>query len=106
MTMLTLKTGLVGLLGVVVAVMMMGSVVVDAQVDADQVTYLPFLNGTLWPQWSGYATVNETHGRALHYWFVQSQSSDPTSDPVVLWYVLLSIPSVTSFHHSFKKHEG
>lgn len=56
----------------------------ESQPAGDQITSLPFFNGTLWPQWSGYATVNASHGRALHYWFVQSQN-DPENDPVVLW---------------------
>jgi serine carboxypeptidase-like clade 1 len=51
---------------------------------ADRITALPGFNGPLGKQYSGYIVVNETAGRALHYWFVESQR-DPKRDPVVLW---------------------
>ncbi|KAL7104758.1 hypothetical protein ACP275_07G002600 [Erythranthe tilingii] len=35
-------------------------------------------------QFSGYITVNESHGRALFYWFFQSQSQ-PINKPLLLW---------------------
>ncbi|MCD7464211.1 Serine carboxypeptidase-like 26 [Datura stramonium] len=35
-------------------------------------------------QFSGYITVNKTHGRALFYWFFQSQS-DSSKKPLLLW---------------------
>eukprot|EP01090_Pellita_catalonica_P021974 TRINITY_DN8373_c0_g2_i1.p1 TRINITY_DN8373_c0_g2~~TRINITY_DN8373_c0_g2_i1.p1 ORF type:complete len:478 (-),score=46.60 TRINITY_DN8373_c0_g2_i1:69-1502(-) len=35
-------------------------------------------------QYAGYKTVDEEHGRALFYWFAESQST-PEFDPVVLW---------------------
>ncbi|GFQ02239.1 serine carboxypeptidase-like 33 [Phtheirospermum japonicum] len=35
-------------------------------------------------QFSGYITVNEAHGRALFYWFFESQSQ-PTNKPLLLW---------------------
>ena len=35
-------------------------------------------------QYSGYITVNQNAGRALFYWFAESQRN-PSSDPVVLW---------------------
>jgi serine carboxypeptidase-like clade 1 len=53
------------------------------QPEGDRITSLPLFNGTLWTQYSGYAVVNATHGRALHYWFVSSQSETPEDDPVV-----------------------
>lgn len=34
--------------------------------------------------WSGYITVNETAGRALFFWFVES-ANDPVNDPLVYW---------------------
>jgi len=34
--------------------------------------------------YSGYLTVNESHGRNMFYWFVESQSK-PSVDPLVLW---------------------
>jgi hypothetical protein len=36
-------------------------------------------------QYAGYITVDEVNGRALFYWFVESQS-DPTTDPLVVWF--------------------
>jgi len=35
-------------------------------------------------QYSGYITVNQTNGRNLFYWFVESEN-DPSSDPLVVW---------------------
>ena len=35
-------------------------------------------------QYSGYITIDETHGRNLFYWFLESQGN-PDQDPVVLW---------------------
>ncbi|KAI4971105.1 hypothetical protein ZWY2020_002019 [Hordeum vulgare] len=35
-------------------------------------------------QFSGYVTVNETHGRALFYWFFEA-THDVSSKPLVLW---------------------
>ena len=35
-------------------------------------------------QYSGYITVNETLGKKLYYWFVESQDN-PAKDPVLLW---------------------
>jgi serine carboxypeptidase-like clade II len=35
-------------------------------------------------QFAGYVTVNETHGRALFYWFFEA-SHDVKDKPVVLW---------------------
>eukprot|EP01102_Stenamoeba_stenopodia_P003171 TRINITY_DN1310_c0_g1_i3.p1 TRINITY_DN1310_c0_g1~~TRINITY_DN1310_c0_g1_i3.p1 ORF type:complete len:484 (+),score=131.09 TRINITY_DN1310_c0_g1_i3:48-1454(+) len=58
---------------------------VSSQPSGDLVTDLPNLSGTLWEQYSGYAVVNASHGRALHYWFFYSQSGTPEDDPVVLW---------------------
>lgn len=35
-------------------------------------------------QFSGYITVNQSHGRALFYWFFEAQS-DPANKPLLLW---------------------
>lgn len=49
------------------------------------ITSLPGFNGTFpSKQYSGYINVNETNGRFLHYWFVESENN-PATDPVVLW---------------------
>jgi serine carboxypeptidase-like clade 2 len=34
-------------------------------------------------QYAGYLTVNQTNGRALFYWFVESQGN-PSTDPLVV----------------------
>jgi carboxypeptidase C (cathepsin A) len=39
---------------------------------------------TIFHQFSGYFTVNETNGRYIHYLFAESQN-DPENDPVVFW---------------------
>ena len=35
-------------------------------------------------QFSGYVTVNESHGRSLFYWLTESSSS-PKNKPLLLW---------------------
>ena len=35
-------------------------------------------------QFSGYVTVNQTHGRALFYWFFEA-THDVSNKPLVLW---------------------
>jgi len=61
------------------------SLVIITIVYAGKITNLPGLTFTpTFNQYAGYITVNATHGRALHYWFVESQN-DPTTDPLVLW---------------------
>lgn len=41
-------------------------------------------SSTAFNQYAGYVTVDESHGRNLFYWFVESQSN-PSTDPLVLW---------------------
>lgn len=36
-------------------------------------------------QYAGYITVNQSHGRALFYWFFESQHPYPYTRPLVLW---------------------
>lgn len=36
-------------------------------------------------QYSGYITVNASAGRALFYWFVEADSSNPDTKPLILW---------------------
>lgn len=56
-----------------------------AAADPGRITDLPGANFTIsFDQFSGFATVNETHGRKLFYWFATSQR-DPKTDPLVLW---------------------
>lgn len=51
----------------------------DKIIDLPGLAYDPGFN-----QFSGYLTVNEDHGRKIHYWYVESQG-DPSKDPVVFW---------------------
>ncbi|KAK9756278.1 hypothetical protein RND81_01G086400 [Saponaria officinalis] len=59
------------------------------------VTQLPGFNG-IFPSkhYSGYVTIDESHGRKLFYYFVESERS-PAKDPVVLW--LNGGPGCSSF---------
>ncbi|XP_060173991.1 serine carboxypeptidase-like 26 isoform X1 [Lycium barbarum] len=51
----------------------------------DKVTKLPGQpNSPQVSQYSGYITVNKTHGRALFYWFFQSQF-ESSKKPLLLW---------------------
>jgi serine carboxypeptidase-like clade II len=51
----------------------------------DEITNLPGLTQKInFKQYAGYITVDESHGRDLFYWYVESQRS-PKTDPVVLW---------------------
>jgi len=55
-----------------------------AQQAADRVAGLPGQPPVGFAQYAGYVTVNETHGRALFYWFFEATSS-PDKKPLVLW---------------------
>ena len=51
----------------------------DLVMDLPGLTYDPGFK-----QFSGYLTVDEHHGRKIHYWYIESQGS-PSDDPVVFW---------------------
>ncbi|GAQ88391.1 serine carboxypeptidase [Klebsormidium nitens] len=51
---------------------------------ADLIESLPGTPDLPFRQYSGYITVNETHGRALFYWFVEA-TEEPLQKPVTLW---------------------
>ncbi|XP_019647840.1 PREDICTED: putative serine carboxypeptidase-like 23 [Branchiostoma belcheri] len=69
--------------------------------DSDKIESLPGLNATLpFSQYAGYITVNQSHGRRLFYWFVESQN-DPARDPLVLW--LNGGPGCSSFNGLFEE---
>ncbi|CAA7023459.1 unnamed protein product [Microthlaspi erraticum] len=51
---------------------------------ADLVTELPGQPPVKFRQYAGYVTVNETHGRALFYWFFEA-THNPSKKPLLLW---------------------
>lgn len=57
---------------------------VSAQQEADRVIKLPGQPEVKFKQYAGYVTVNESHGRALFYWFFEA-SSNPEEKPLLLW---------------------
>ncbi|KAG6549931.1 hypothetical protein Mapa_008442 [Marchantia paleacea] len=67
---------------------------VSAAPEADLVTKLPGLPSLGFKIYSGYVTVDEQHGRALFYYFVEAQK-DPESKPLTLW--LNGGPGCSSF---------
>ncbi|GJU67961.1 serine carboxypeptidase-like protein 34, partial [Tanacetum coccineum] len=52
--------------------------------DLDRVISLPGQPRVSFKQYAGYITVNETHGRALFYWFFEAEES-PQKKPLLLW---------------------
>ncbi|KAA0150533.1 hypothetical protein FNF27_03987 [Cafeteria roenbergensis] len=57
---------------------------------ADLITDLPGFNASQWPtswdQYSGYITVDPSHGRKLFYWLQESQDEvNRDNQPLVLW---------------------
>jgi serine carboxypeptidase-like clade II len=53
--------------------------------ESDKIGHLPGFDGkTPFEQYGGYLDVDQSHGRNLFYWFVESQK-DPANDPIVLW---------------------
>ncbi|KAK6931735.1 Peptidase S10, serine carboxypeptidase [Dillenia turbinata] len=52
--------------------------------EADRVTGLPGQPQVNFAQYSGYVTVNESHGRALFYWFFEA-THKPQEKPLLLW---------------------
>ncbi|OMP05741.1 Peptidase S10, serine carboxypeptidase [Corchorus olitorius] len=55
-----------------------------AQQEADRVVRLPGQPPVEFKQYAGYVTVNESHGRALFYWFFEAVRK-PEKKPLVLW---------------------
>jgi len=73
-----------------------------AAIEADKITSMPNYSGSIpFDQYAGYITVDATAGRALYYWFVESQRS-PSTDPVVLW--LNGGPGCSSLDGFFYEH--
>lgn len=55
-----------------------------AEQEADRVYGLPGQPPVKFNQYAGYITVNETHGRALFYWFFES-THNSQDKPLLLW---------------------
>eukprot|EP01094_Clydonella_sp_ATCC50884_P001464 TRINITY_DN11090_c0_g1_i2.p1 TRINITY_DN11090_c0_g1~~TRINITY_DN11090_c0_g1_i2.p1 ORF type:complete len:471 (+),score=135.73 TRINITY_DN11090_c0_g1_i2:39-1415(+) len=69
---------------------------------ADKLPAMPNFDAPVpFDQYAGYITVDQSAGRALYYWFVESQRS-PSSDPVVLW--LNGGPGCSSLDGFFYEH--
>ncbi|WOL09813.1 serine carboxypeptidase-like 34 isoform X1 [Canna indica] len=54
------------------------------QQEADRVGLLPGQPAVSFRQFAGYVTVNESHGRALFYWFFEA-TNDAEKKPLLLW---------------------
>ncbi|GMJ06724.1 hypothetical protein HRI_004341600 [Hibiscus trionum] len=52
--------------------------------EADRVVELPGQPPVEFKQYAGYVTVNESHGRALFYWFFEA-TDKPEIHPILLW---------------------
>lgn len=52
--------------------------------EADRVIDLPGQPPVSFKQYAGYVTVNETHGRALFYWFFEA-TTNSSKKPLLLW---------------------
>lgn len=57
---------------------------VAAQQTADLVIGLPGQPRVSFKHYAGYVTVNESHGRALFYWFFEA-ADEPHTKPLLLW---------------------
>lgn len=55
-----------------------------AEQEADLVVGLPGQPTVNFKHYAGYVTVNQTHGRALFYWFFEAINK-PQHKPLVLW---------------------
>ena len=52
--------------------------------EADRVIRLPGQPPVKFKQFAGYVTVNESHGKALFYWFFEA-THEPEKKPLLLW---------------------
>ena len=57
---------------------------IKAQQEADRVVGLPGQPPVSFKHYAGYVNVNQTHGRALFYWFFEA-INNPQDKPLVLW---------------------
>ncbi len=61
------------------------AVAAAAAPSSDRITSLPGLDALpSFAMYSGYVTVDASHGRALYYFFAESQGN-PSTDPVLVW---------------------
>ncbi|KAM3373852.1 serine carboxypeptidase-like 20 [Capsicum galapagoense] len=69
--------------------------VTEAAPQSALVTELPGFNGTFQSKhYAGYVNIDESHGKKMYYYFVESERN-PSKDPVVLW--LNGGPGCSSF---------
>lgn len=55
-----------------------------AQQEADLVEGIPGQPPVTFRQYAGYVTIDESHGKALFYWFFEA-TQRPQEKPVLLW---------------------
>lgn len=55
-----------------------------AQQEADRVVGIPGQPPVTFRQYAGYVTIDESHGKALFYWFFEA-TQGPQDKPVLLW---------------------
>ncbi|KMZ74406.1 putative Serine carboxypeptidase [Zostera marina] len=89
-------------LQILVSLIIFTSITVLGAPEEALITELPGFNGTLLSKhYAGYITVDETTGKKLYYYFVQSERN-PAEDPVVLW--LNGGPRCSSFYGFIYEH--
>ncbi|GLJ08397.1 hypothetical protein SUGI_0087990 [Cryptomeria japonica] len=81
---------------IVIYILLVGSLQVaeEAPADAWVESFPGYIGNQTYNIYTGYITVSEAHGRALFYYFVESESN-PSKDPVLLW--LTGGPGCSSF---------
>lgn len=55
-----------------------------AQQEADRIVRIPGQPPVKFQQYAGYVTIDESHGKALFYWFFEAMQR-PGEKPVLLW---------------------
>ncbi|KAH7521191.1 hypothetical protein FEM48_Zijuj07G0007200 [Ziziphus jujuba var. spinosa] len=75
-----------GLVGLGIAQLSPGKIAeqIIAEQEADRVVGLPGQPPVNFKHYAGYVTVNQTHGRALFYWFFEA-INQPQDKPLILW---------------------
>lgn len=57
---------------------------IKALQEADRVVSLPGQPPVKFRQYAGYVTIDESHGKALFYWFFEA-TQKPSGKPLLLW---------------------